>query len=189
MIAVPFLYFTALALFLLKNRKKIDIAIFICLIYAVSALFGIIAEEGDLFEFGTPNYEITPWSAFLYCFLITVCLLPLITISNLSIKEIKPLKNEKALRLLGWMAIIWFAIYAIGSFSQLKSVLSGDLLALRTALYQGTSDDSFIVSMPFPIRILISTLSFVFGCTWILIFLAFYSLLIQKLPLKYFFFY
>lgn len=186
MLAVPFIYFSFLGLYMYRKRKKIDLAILICIIYAISGFVGLfMGDPGERVK----GYHISVIAAVSYCALLTMCLFPIAKFSHLGIKSISPVKNEKLLRALSWAAIIWFLIFVIGSWSQFHGIITGDMLALRTALYNGTADDSYIVSMPFPIRFILSSFSYIFGCYWILIFLAFYCLLIQKLPIKYFLFF
>lgn len=186
MMAVPFVYFSLLAFVMYRKRKKMDLAILICIIYATSGLIGLfMGDPGSQVK----GYHISFFAAFSYCFLLTLCLLPISRFSHLRIKYIYPVKNVQLLKTLAWIAFIWFFIYAYASWNQFYGIITGDLGALRTALYEGTIDNSFILSVPFPIRLFISLFSYVFGCYWILIFLAFYCLLVQKLPIKYFLFF
>lgn len=186
MMAVPFFYFSFLALWMYHKRRKLDMAILICIIYATSGFVGLfMGDSGYLVK----NYHISVIAAFSYCALLTLCLIPISKFSHRRIKQIRPVKNEKLLKALSWVSFIWFVVYAFFSWNQFYGIITGDLGALRTALYEGTSDDSFIVSTPFPVRLFLSLFSYVFGCYWILIFLAFFSLLIQKLPVKYFVFF
>lgn len=182
MIAVPFVYFSFLAAMMYKKRKRIDLAILICVIYATSGFIGLfMGDPGSLVK----NYHISVVAALSYCILLTLCLIPISKFSHLRIKLIRPVKNETLLKGLAWVSFIWFVLYAYASWGQFKGIITGDLLALRTALYNGTADASFILSVPAPVRFIISLLSYVFGCYWILLFLAFFSLFIQRLPLKY----
>ncbi len=184
--AVPFVYFSFLAICLYNRRKTVDLAIFICILYASSGFIGLFMNDyGSLVE----NYNISFVAAFSYCALLSLCLYPVAKFSHLRIQYIRPVKNVRFLKALAWAAILWFIIYVIASYRLFVEIITGDLLALRTALYNETLDVGFITTVPGPIRFFISALSFVFGCGWILIFLAFFSLLVQKLPKKYFFFF
>ena len=187
MIAVPFVYFTLLTLFLYKRHKSLDIAAFICIMYAAAGLGAVSIESLGISPY--PNYRVGIFPAFAYCFLLTICLFPFISYSNLRIKAIKPFKNEKLLKTVAWVAFFWFLFTAVMSWGQFYGVITGDLGALRQAIYAGTADAGFMVSLPGPIRFVLTIFNMAFGCGWILIFFAFFCLIIQRLPVKYFLLY
>ncbi len=184
--AVPFIYFSLLALLMYIKRRKVDIPFLVCILYATSGFLGLFIDDPGYL---VSNYKISFWAAFSYCALLTMTLYPISRFSHIGIKYILPVKNERLLKALSWAAFIWFLVYAYASRNQFVGILSGDMRALRSALYEGTSDASFIVSVPVPVRLFLSTLSYILGCNWILIFLAFYTLVVQKLPTKYFVFF
>lgn len=187
MIAVPFVYFSAIAFLLYNKRKRVDLAIFISLIYAVSGFFSILVETNGLSAH--PTYSVSFFACVFYCGLLTLCLLPFILHSNSIIKQIRPVNNERLLKKLAWITFIWFLLTVVLSWSQFYGVITGDLGELRNALYRGEADDGYMVSLPGPVRFVLSLLGLAFGCSWVHIFLAFYSKLIQKLPNRYFFLY
>ena len=179
MIAVPFVYFSILAIIRYMRHKTIDIASFICLMYGAAGLGAIMIDRLGLSAYG--NYQVSFFACLAYCGLLTLCLLPFLAYSNLKIKVIRPFKNEKLLKNVAWVAFGWFLFTAIMSSGEFYNVITGDMAALRQALYRGDADPGFMSSLPSPIRFFLTILNMVFGCGWILIFLAFFSLLIQKL--------
>ncbi len=187
MIFVPFIYFSILGLFLYRQRKVVDIAIFICFLFAASGIFSILTDIYGVRSDETVNYDITPFAAFTYCGLITLCTLPFLTYSNILIKSIQPVRNELLLKILAWIYFAWFTLVVILSSQSFYGIINGDLGALRTAIYNDEMEDSYLVALPGPIRLTIVVLNMVFGCHWIPIFFAFFCLTVQKLPVKYFF--
>ena len=185
MISVPFIYFSLIAFFLYRRHKRLDIATFIAIIYATSGFFSIIMEENGLSEH--PSYSITFEACLFYCGLLTICLIPFIFYSDSLIKDIRPVKNEKLLRIIAKIDVVWMLLTVFFSWSEFYGVITGDMGALRNALYAGTAESGYMVSLPSPLRFLLSLMGLLFGCSWVHLFLAFFSKLIQKMPNKYFF--
>lgn len=184
MIFAPFILFSMIVFLKYYERKAIDIAILISLIYGLS---GFISIYTDVLDISTHSgYRVSTLAGIVYCSLLFICLRPFIKYSNLSISNIKPIKNEKIIRYLAWVSFLWFLFTALISWSQFMGVITGDMAALRQALYNGTAEVGFLTSLPMPIRFVVVTLNMLFGCGWILIFLAFFSLTIQKMSPKYF---
>lgn len=186
MIGVPFIYFTLLTLYLLRKRKgKIDLAILITTIYAVSGLFSILIDVFDLRFPDAVGYNISPMASFSYCALITMCLMPIVKSSNLLITSIRPLRNSYVVKLLAVISLVWFFIYIIYSFSSFIGILSSNMADARAAVYAGERLES-MRGMPSLLRYLMLPLNLLFGCSWAFVFLAFYSRYVQKFPNFYF---
>lgn len=184
MIAIPFIYFLFLAINLMKRTKRMEIGAVIALMFSIMGLFSILmVQQGDVTPAMRDSMSLFP--TIVYCLLLTIVLIPFFVYPNSKIQEIRPLKNERFLIILSWVAIIWFVFTIYFSFSHFKSIISGDMLQLRTEIYKGEFENSWFSSVPAPLRILMVPLSFVFGCPWTLIFLGFFSRYIQKLPGKY----
>lgn len=187
MIAVPFIYFSCIALWqFFRNSKRIDIGVLIAAIYAVSGFFSIWVQEYNLLYY---NYNVSFIATIIYCLLLTLNLYPFLKYSHLGINNIKPINNPKLLKQLAWIAIIWFSVSLFFSFSQMMKVLTGDMAAMRAAIYAGDTEISWMQSLPYPLRLPITIFNLIFGVPWILILLAFFSLYVQKLPIKYFLFF
>ena len=179
--AIPFIYFSLLVVFLYRKRKKIDLSIYIMLLYAVTGFFSIFVR-------GIPTYSISLVSAISYCFLHTLCIFPIIKFADYRVFEIGKVKNEKLLKIIAWLAFISFLAYFAGTISTVVDILSGDLRALRNTLYEeGSTGYGGFSNYPIVVRVFFLVTAYLFGCGWVFIFLAFYSLLIQKLPKIYFF--
>ena len=186
MIGVPFIYFTLLTLYLLRKRKgKIDLAIVITAMYAISGLFSILVDFFNLRYPDAVGYQITPLASFSYCALITMCLIPLVKYSNLHITYIRPLKNTMIIKIIAIVSLFWFFIFVIYSFGSFISVLGSDMEAARAAVYAGEQSE-WMGNMPSLLRYTMLPLNLLFGCSWAFVFLAFYSRYVQKMPTIYF---
>lgn len=185
MIAVPFVYFSFLALFLYRKKKVLDIAAFIIGIYAAASFFAIIRELYGIRSLGVETYQITPFASLCYCGLLTFCILPFITYSNSLIHVIKPVKREWALKIYAVLAAVRFLAVIILTKDSFIGVITGDMKVLRDAVLAGMYD-GYLVQMPSVFRLIMTPLHYFFGCAWIQLFLAFYCRYIQKLPSKYF---
>ena len=187
MISVPFIYFSILLyLIYMKNGKRIDIAFYILSIYWISAFFSILIDVFDLYSRTLGGYRVTSGATFAYCGLITLCLLPFIFFSSNRIVEIRKIKNPNFLKFLSKITFAYFVIYLIISLPLLYRVLTGNIGEIRADHYAGYNDeDTVLTSLPFIIRLPFTFFNLFTGCPWILIFLGFYSLVIQKLPMKY----
>ncbi len=179
--AIPFIYFSLLALFLYRKRKRIDLSIYIVILYTVTGFFSIFVR-------GIPTYSISLVSATCYCLLHTLCIYPIIKFSDSRVCEMGKIKNDKLLKIIAWLAFISFFVFFAGTVSTVMDILSGDLQALRNTLYnEGSTGYGGFSNYPIIIRVFFLITAYLFGCGWVLIFLAFYGLLIQKLPKLYFF--
>lgn len=185
MIAVPFIYFSLLVVLLCKKNKGIDIATIIAAEFAITGFFSILMSVFNLMP-DNRDYQITPWATITYCGLLTICLLPFILFSNAKIKYIRPIKNELLFKALAIISLLWFIIRIILTGRGIMEILTGDINELRHDVYSGEESIDYYWGLPGPIRKVMELLGMVFGCSWIFIFLAFFSLTIQKLPIRYF---
>lgn len=187
MIFAPFVLFFTIALIKYRRIKSIDISILICMVYGISGFVAIFTDALDISTHS--GYRVSFIAGFTYCTLLLVCLQPFIKYSNCIVSDIKPIRNERILKFLAWLSLFWFLFSAIMSRDQFWGVISGDMGALRQAMYNGLGEAGFLVHLPSPIRFIVVVFNMLFGCEWILMFLAFYSLTIQKMHIKYFIFF
>ena len=185
MIAIPFIYFLILFGVLYSRTRKIDLACFTVLIYMVSAFFSMLIDFYGLRGFDTLYYKISFGATFSYCALLTLPLIPIALYTNSRIRVIQPIKNEKLLKIIAWIAGLFFIFYASMSLSSIIRVLTGDMGEMRADIYQGDISTGWMGRMNPIVRLPISFLNLTFGCPWILMLLAFFTVLVQKLPLKY----
>lgn len=183
---IPLVYFGCLSFILYQRHKQIDIATIVSLIFAVSGLFSVLIDINGYRSYDTYDYEISIVPAALYCILLSLCILPLAKCDIINRIQIKPVSNVKLLKLLSVVSIIWFLLTVYFSWDRFLFILmSGDMAEIRSNLYKGITEDSWMLSLPGPVRFTFSLLNLLFGCPWILLFLGFYSMIGNRIPLFY----
>lgn len=184
MASVPFVYFTLLFFYVfLRNHKKIDIACFILAIYASSAFFSILVDRYGYSYY--PSYVISFEATFAYCSLLTISVVPFINYSNLKISKIEPIVNEKILVYSAYIVFGYFLVYLYMSANDVYNVLTGDIGTLRAAHYTENISSGWLAKMNPIVRIPFVIFNLVMGAPWILQFLGFYTIIIQRLHIKY----
>lgn len=166
-----------------KNNKRADLPFLIMLMYTINSFLSIFVDKYNMLGL---NYHPSLLSTIVYCGLLTLCWLPFSRYSNQNINKVKAISNTKALKIVAWVSFLWFVIYLYLSKDTLQLVLTGgDMLALRGMIYKGESINVG-QGLPVYLHIPFTLANCLFGCSWIFIFLAFFSKFIQKLPNKYF---
>lgn len=166
-----------------KNNKRADLPFLIMLMYTINSFLSIFVDKYNMLGL---NYHPSLLSTIVYCGLLTLCWLPFSRYSNQNINKVKAISNTKALKIVAWVSFLWFVIYLYLSKDTLQLVLTGgDMLALRGVIYKGESINVG-QGLPVYLHIPFTLANCLFGCSWIFIFLAFFSKFIQKLPNKYF---
>lgn len=165
-----------------KNNKRADLPFLIMLMYTINSFLSIFVDKYNMLGL---NYHPSLLSTIVYCGLLTLCWLPFSRYSNQNINKVKAISNTKALKIVAWVSFLWFVIYLYLSKDTLQLALTGDMLALRGMIYKGESINVG-QGLPVYLHIPFTLANCLFGCSWIFIFLAFFSKFIQKLPNKYF---
>ena len=187
---IPFVYFGCLSIFLYQRHKQIDIATIVSLVFAVSGLFSVLIDINGYRSYETYNYDISIVPAALYCILLTLCILPLGKCNIFNRVQIEPVRNVNLMKLLSVVSIIWFLLTVFFSWDRFLFILmSGDMAEIRDDLYKGITEDSWMLSLPGPVRIVFALFNMLFGCPWVLIFLGFYSMIGNRVPLLYSYFF
>lgn len=187
---IPLVYFGCLSVIMYQRHKQIDIATISSLIFAVSGLFSVLIDINRYRSDDTYNYEISIVPAALYCILLTLCILPLAKCNIVNRIQIEPVRNVKLIKLLSVVSIIWFLLTVFFSWDRFLFILtSGDMAEIRGDLYKGITEDSWMVSLPGPVRFVFALINMLFGCSWVLIFLGFYSMIGNRVPLLYSYFF
>ena len=184
MVKIPFIYFTLLLFFrLFKQHWRIDIATFILAIYASSSFFSILVDKYGYSFY--PSYNISFFAAFTYCALLTISLLPFLAHSSLSIRFIRPLSNGNVLKYASVIVFGYFILYCYMSADDVYNVLTGDIGVLRAAHYTENISSGWLAKMNPIARIPFILMNLVVGAPWILQFLGFFTVVVQKMPIKY----
>ncbi len=187
MVSVPFFYFTFLFLYQLRrNKGQIDISCYILGIFAVSAFFSILIDAFNLRSIDTYSYKISFTATISYCALITLCTIPFMLYSNLKIRHIEPVKNSGLLKSIAVIFFLFSLINFVFSIDNIVNVItSDDMSQIRSDHYAGYDEETWISKLPFIARLPFIPLRMVSACSWIFVFLAFYSIVIQKLSKTY----
>ena len=189
MIYIPFVYFTLLTLYLFNRQKTIDLATVIAAIYAISGLFSIVLyENASWYSF---NYiEVDALPTFLYCTLLTLCILPISKNNFSSRVTCVPIRKRKLLKILALISFIWFVLIVVLGRNALNYVLTSDMADVRADIYKGYGvGGSWMSAMPAPLRLVFAFLNLLFGCPWVLIFLGFYTFSDINFPRVYSYFF
>lgn len=185
MVGIPFIYFSILFVILYLKNNKIDIACYTVLIYAVSSFFSILIDFYRLRGFDTLNYDISFEATFVYCSLLTLCIIPISLYSNAKIKYIEPIKNVRFLKGFAWLCAIYFVFNLLMSISDIIFILTSDMGELRNLLYKDEFSAGWIGRLNPILRLPFALMNMLMGCPWIFMLLGFFSFFIQKLPVKY----
>ena len=182
MVFAPLIFFSLLALFQYRrNGRTIDLAMVILIIYGISAFFTIFMQQYSLWSVSyTPTIEAT----FIFFLLFIICFFPIAKYSNSFMLDTVPVPNAKKIKILAWVSLGWFAVMIGLSYNTIIMVLNGDMMELRNIIYHG--DSLGAGKLPAPLTPIYTLANLCFGCPWIFVFLAFFSLFIQRLPYKYF---
>ena len=185
MVGIPFIYFSILFIVLYLKNKKIDIACYTILIYAVSSFFSILIDFYRLRGFDTLHYDISFEATFVYCSLLTLCIIPISLYSNAKIKYIEPIRNIRFLKGFAWFCAIYFLFNLLMSISDIIFILTSDMGELRNFLYKSEFSAGWIGHFNPIVRLPFAFMNMLMGCPWIFMLLGFFSFFIQKLPVKY----
>lgn len=184
--AIPFVYFSLLSMLLYRRNRRIDLAVFISLCYAFTGIFSIIYKFYGLRSFATSNYHVSLLAAFVYCFCITLCLWPITRYSKSFMRGLKPLPNDKPLRVIAVVFFIFFLSFLLLAYQEIVSVLTGDMGEMRAEVYRGTWEVSWMKGITNPlIRVIVVFLNLLTGAPWVFVMLGFYSSVIQKMKGRY----
>lgn len=184
MIAVPFVFFILILALVWMFGKRINVPFIIVSIFAISALFSIFIDVLDCRPAQTYFYDISFGATVVYCFLFLLCIFPLIIYSNESTISLNPVENEKLLKIVSIVFFSFFLFFILMSVDLIMNVLTGDMKQMRMLVYAG-ENEFWTVKLPTFMKIPASILSSLSLNSWIFLFLAFYSLCIQKLKKRY----
>lgn len=139
MIYLPFIYFTVLFLIMWRKQKNFNIGSLIVVYYILSSFFAVLIKEFDLLKSVFPDLNLIP--TFLYCFLITVSIIPFYNFRSDKIKKIN-LANKKLFISVSWVLIVFTFISLAFNLKDIINVFSLDFVNIRNELYKNA--DVFI---------------------------------------------
>jgi hypothetical protein len=111
MIYIPFIYFSLLLLYILKKKKQVDISSLITIVYIFISFFAIVIDIKQLYGNAgciKASLDITP--TILYCFLITLTIIPFVKLQPLNKGNVIPINN---LKLFNWIVYFYFVVFVL----------------------------------------------------------------------------
>lgn len=189
MIAVPFVLFFILTLLLYRKFHFFNTPCIISLFFTITSFFSILVDVLGLRGNVTFSYVFSYAAPFFFCFYIFLCLVPLIIFAEQPQKKIYAVNSPFILKVIAVICFCYFILNLVLSFDDIVNVLTGDIRALRAAIYRGEYESGWIGKVPGIFRFPFVFLNMVMSVSWIYIFFAFYCLCVQKMPIKYFVFF
>lgn len=136
MIAIPFIYFTFLAIYLIRKNGGIDITAFLAMIYAFSGLMSILVDVFDIYDMDGvyEKIPISPLATVTYCTLLTLTIIPFAKMRSIELKDIDYQKYW-VVDLLSWVLIITFFFTLYNTLTNLDVILQSNLKDVRDDVY------------------------------------------------------
>lgn len=186
MILIPLIWFSLLLIFILRKKKRVEISAVITMAYMATSFFAILIDINKLYKdsgMTQVSLELTP--TLLYCFLITMTILPFTMLPSLKKDNVIQIKNVK---LFDTIVYFYLGVYVLFIFFFGKEIVyrvqNPDIAALRLLIVDGEDDLGF--SNYSGITRIIARLVFIFGSSAMFLHvLYFYSLAFLKRSLKY----
>ena len=146
MIAIPFIYFTGLAIYLIRKNGGLNISAFVVLLYALSAFSSILLDHFNIYDTQgmCEKIPISPLATFCYCALITLAIIPFRHLNSTKIKHID-LQKEWMVDALSWILIITLFTTLLTTFININTILHSDLKEIRDIAYANETK----VKLPF----------------------------------------
>lgn len=159
MYLIPFVYFTALTVYLWYRSKNFDVAVYMSLLYTITSaccvimvLGNMLEGSGVLFNGFEPELGLVP--TVLYCCLLTLTIIPFHLIKVDKLESIGN-RHPKILFLFSLMLFAQFLLNTYLVADSTMSVLNGDLNDVREAHYNDEMSlaDVKAASMPYVLRL------------------------------------
>lgn len=183
MVAVPFIYFLFLLIYVLKKKKRFDISAYLISIYLISAFFSILIDVFDYRSLDTSNYQISVLPTIMYCTLLTMVFYPFIKMKRINM-DMYYNKEPKLFNFISYFYIVAFIITFIFSINIIiKIFIFNDFNEIRNMLYRGDSQEFSVLSNINPIYKPIFLLFDIFSSlSFIMLIFYFYSICFLKKP-------
>lgn len=184
MIAVPFIYFSLLFLYIYSKKRTIDVSAYIVLLYLVTSFFAIVIDYLDIYSMDTPKVKISIPASLSYCFILTFFIWPFYKFDSQSLKRIDMIRNKKSFDYIVYLFFIVFLGLIFIFYSDIKLKLTGNISEYRALLYEGEGED-LQAKLTGILRIVSSLLVMIGSNAYIMILFFFYSLCFLKKSIWY----
>lgn len=154
MVLVPFVYFTLFTLYCWHKHHCFDVSVYMSALYAFTSfcavmivVFNLLQGGGILFNGFEAELNFIP--TVLYCFLLTLTILPFTLFRSAEIEEIEN-RSPFWVDVISWMLIAQsFLNFYLVADSTIE-VLSGDLSMIRSSHYAGEASLADLKAMTLP---------------------------------------
>lgn len=180
MIAVPFIYFSFLLIYIIRKNKAFDVSAGLVSIYAFTSFFAILIDKLDLYNNLVPNIEIHFIPTFIFCIILSLTIYPFYKFRSSKIENIVIVNNEK---LFDYIVYLFFGVFILFIVFYLNDIIFrlvfGDLGQLRNEINRGNFDGSQITFTGIK-RVIATAMNFFAEGSLIMLLFFFYSLSFLK---------
>lgn len=183
MVAIPFIYFLFLFIYVLKKKKRFEISAYLISIYLVAAFFSILIDIFDYRSIDTIHYQISILPTVSYCILLTMVFYPFIKMKKINMDNYYN-KEPKLFNFISYFYILIFLLFLFFSLDIIKMIfIDGDFGALRRMISLSEGDELSIFSQINPAFKFIFVVFGIFGSlSFIMLIFYFYSICFLKKP-------
>jgi oligosaccharide repeat unit polymerase len=186
MIFIPLIWFSLLLIFILRKKKRVEISAVITIAYIATSIFAVLINVNKLYRdsgMTEVSLELTP--TLLYCFLITITILPFTILPALKKDNLIQIKNEKLFDYVIYFYLGVFVLFILFFGGEIVyRVQNPDIAALRLLIVDGEDDLGF--SNYSGISRILARLVFIFGSSAMFLHVFyFYSLAFLKRSFKF----
>lgn len=183
MVAIPFIYFLFLFIYVLKKKKRFEISAYLISIYLVSAFFAILIDIFGYRSTDTINYQISILPTLVYCVLLTLVFYPFIKMKKINMDNYYN-KEPKLFNFISYFYILIFLLFLFFSLDIIKMIfIDGDFGALRRMISLSEGDELSIFSKINPSFKFIFVVFGIFGSlSFVMLIFYFYSICFLKKP-------
>lgn len=177
MIAVPFIYFSLLLIFILRKKKRFELSALITVAYLITSFFAIIIDNNKLYgAAGAVRASITLTPTLLYCLLITITIIPFLKLPPLRRKNVILIRNQKLFNQFVYFYIVIFIMFCFFFGNEIINRFQDpDIAALKIAVSNG--EDQLVFSHYTGFVRIIARISFLFASSAMFLqILYFYSI-------------
>jgi hypothetical protein len=131
MIYIPAIYFTILLVLILKIKERFELSALLACSYLVTSIFAIFIDLLDIYGYAgciDADKKITP--IILYCFLITLTIIPFFNLTSISRYNFVPIRNLWIFNRIIWLysiifvLVIYFFGYEIITRFEMSEIMS-----------------------------------------------------------------
>lgn len=125
MVAIPFIYFSILLLYVVKKRTFFCVASLLLFVYVIISFFSIVIEKTNAYDATCPYVEVGLLPAILYCVLLTIAISPFLAFHDEKIKSVGQIRESKYIN---YVVFFFFMIFIILIVFTGKDIIRNQIL-------------------------------------------------------------